>query len=78
MIRILAIVAMLATLASCKKCADCTTTVTIKTGGNQPQTSESTQEMCGDDLKEADGHTTTSTATVGFVTSTITSKTECD
>ncbi len=61
----------------CKKCAECTTTVTQKVTGQQTVTGTSTTEMCGDDLKEADGNVTTSTATVSGHTATITSRTEC-
>lgn len=64
-------------LVSCKKCADCTITVTTKTTGQMPYTAYSTTELCGSDLKEADGNTMTSTATVNGYTSTITTRTTC-
>jgi predicted lactoylglutathione lyase len=69
---------LLISLASCKKCAECTTTVTTKVGSKPATTAEAKQELCGDELKEADGHVITSTATEGFVTVTMTSRTECN
>lgn len=74
MIRILAIIVVLGTLASCKKCADCTTTIYQ----NGTKMGESTQEMCGDDLKEADGSEITSTASYQGYTVTQIARTECD
>lgn len=65
----------------CKKCATCTTTTTttvnVSTPG-YPQTTKSTFEACGDDLKAADGKTATSTSTVGAIKATSTSKTVCN
>lgn len=63
--------------ASCKKCADCTVTVTTKVTGQPPQTGTSTTELCGDDLKEADGNTTTAQSTYNGYTAVITTTTEC-
>jgi hypothetical protein len=66
---------------SCKKCATCTqtitTTVNVSTPG-YPQTTKSTFEACGDDLKAVDGKTTTSTTSLGGITATATSKTVCN
>jgi len=66
---------------SCKKCANCTQTATtnvnVSTPG-YPQTTQTTFEACGDDLKAVDGKTTTSTATSGSVTATTTIKTVCN
>lgn len=64
-------------LTSCKKCADCTVTVTTKVTGQPPQTGTSTTELCGDDLKEADGNTTTAQSTYNGYTAVVTTKTEC-
>ncbi len=75
---IIASALLLLTFASCKKCAECTTTVTQKVTGQQPVVGVSTTELCGDDLKEADGNVTTSTATVQGYTATIVSKTTCN
>ena len=66
---------------SCKKCATCTQTITtsvnVSTPG-YPQTTKSTFEACGDDLKAVDGKTTTSTSSTGGITATATSKTACN
>ena len=70
-------IAALALFSGCKKCAECTTTVTQTVTGQQAVTGISTSEMCGDDLKEADGYETYSTATVSGHTATIKTKTEC-
>ena len=64
-------------LGSCKKCATCTTVYTQTTTGQQPVTSTSTTELCGSDLKEADGNETVATSTVSGFTSTIRTKTNC-
>jgi hypothetical protein len=69
-----------AVFTSCKKCATCTQTITtsvnVSTPG-YPQTSQSTFEACGEDLKAVDGKTTTSTQSSGGITATATSKTIC-
>ena len=69
-----------AVFTSCKKCATCTQTITtsvnVSTPG-YPQTSQSTFEACGEDLKAVDGKTTTSTQSSGGITATATSKTVC-
>ncbi len=69
------------TFIGCKKCATCTqtitTTVNVSTPG-YPQTSKTTFEACGDDLKAVDGKTTTSTSSSGNITATATSKTTCN
>lgn len=68
------------TSLSCKKCATCTqtttTTVTPATTG-YPQTSTTTFEACGQDLKDINGKTVTSTSKQGNITATATSKTVC-
>lgn len=69
---------LLLTGYGCKKCAECTTTYTQKVTGQQPVTSTSTQEMCGDDLKEADGYYNTATSTVNGHTAVITTSIECN
>ena len=69
-----------AIFTGCKKCATCTqtitTTVNVSTPG-YPQTSQSTFEACGEDLKAVDGKTTTTTSSSGNITATATSKTIC-
>jgi hypothetical protein len=69
-----------AVFTNCKKCATCTQTITtsvnVSTPG-YPQTSKTTFEACGDDLKAVDGKTTTSTSSSGSITATATSKTVC-
>lgn len=62
----------------CKKCADCTTTVTQKVMGQDQLVGTSVTEMCGDDLKEADGYTNTATSTVNGYTATITTRIDCE
>ncbi len=65
----------------CKKCATCTQTITTKVNVSTtgyPQTTKSTFEACGDDLKAVDGKTTTSTSSSGGITATATSKTVCN
>jgi len=64
--------------ASCKKCAECTTTYTQKVTGQQPVTSVSVSEMCGDNLKEADGYYNVATSTVNGYTATVTTTINCD
>jgi hypothetical protein len=70
-----------ALFTSCKKCANCTqtatTSVNVSTPG-YPQTSQTTFEACGDDLKAVDGKTTTSTASSGSITATTTATTVCN
>ena len=68
----------LITTSGCKKCASCTTTVTQTVTGQQPVMSQSTTELCGDDLKEADGNVTTATSTYQGHTATVVSKTQCN
>lgn len=74
-------VAMILTIAlltsSCRKCAQCTITATQTVTGQQPTTATTTTELCGDDLKEADGNVTTSTSTVQGYTATIVTRTNC-
>jgi hypothetical protein len=69
------------TFIGCKKCATCTqtitTTVNVSTPG-YPQTTKTTFEACGEDLKAADGKTTTSTSSSGGIRATATSKTTCN
>jgi hypothetical protein len=68
-------------VTGCKKCATCTqtiiTTVNVNTPG-YPQTTKSTFEACGNDLKAVDGQTTTSTSSAGGITATATSNTVCN
>ncbi len=64
-------------LQSCKKCANCTTTVTQKVTGQQTVTATSISELCGSDLKEADGYHNVATSTVNGYTATITTDTKC-
>lgn len=64
----------------CEKCKDCTmvteTTTSQPTPG-YPQTSTTTFEACGKDLKDVDGKTATSTSSSGGYSATATSKTTC-
>ena len=72
---------VLSVLTGCKKCATCTqtitTTVNVSTPG-YPQTSKTTFEACGDNLKAVDGKTTTSTSSSGGITATATARTACN
>jgi len=65
---------------SCEKCETCiTTTVTstsVSTPG-YPQTTKTTFEACGDQLKQIDGNKTTSTAYAGNISATSTATTIC-
>ena len=64
-------------LPGCKKCAECTTTVTQTATGQQPVVATSTAELCGDDLKQADGNVTNATSTVMGFTANVRSETKC-
>ena len=68
------------TFVSCKKCKTCTqtitTTVNVPTPG-YPQTSETTEEVCGKDLEEIDGKSVSSTSTNGGITATVTVSVTC-
>jgi hypothetical protein len=59
------------------KCADCTTTFTTTVTGGYTDVSKTTTELCGKDLKEADGKTTVTTSTSGGVTARCVAKTNC-
>ncbi len=70
-----------AVFTSCKKCANCTqtatTSVNVSTPG-YPQTTQTTFEACGDDLKAVDGKTVTSSASSGSIIATTTATTVCN
>jgi hypothetical protein len=76
-----ALTIVLSVLTGCKKCATCTqtitTTVNVSTPG-YPQTSKTTFEACGDNLKAVDGTTTTSSSSAGGITATATARTVCN
>ena len=74
----IAVIALLG-LASCKKCVTCTTVVTTDAPGTiNDQTSQASTEVCGTSSEIADVEgTTTSTATQGGITVTVTEKTTC-
>lgn len=67
-------------LTSCEKCGTCTvtttTTVNVSTPG-YPQTTVTTFDACGDELKNAHGTTTTSTVTSGGIRATSRARTVC-
>lgn len=63
-------------LYSCKKCRECQT-IYSQTVSGQTTTSSTSEELCGDDLKEADGRVVESTATVNGYTATIRAVTTC-
>lgn len=71
----------LATLgaASCKKCVTCTTTITTDAPGTiNDNTAQAKSEVCGTSSEiDAVQGTTTSTATQGGVTVTVTETTNC-
>jgi len=76
---LLAILIMAAIMPSCKKCVTCTTTVTTDAPGTiNDNTAQASSEVCGtsSEIDAAEG-TTTSTASQGGVTVTITEKTTC-
>lgn len=66
---------------SCKRCAECTVKTTSSITPNitgYPQTTYSTLELCGDDLKELDGKTTVSKSNAGTHTITVTQTVNCN
>jgi hypothetical protein len=78
--QIIIIATLVLSAYSCKKCATCTTTMTTTVSQpttGYPKTESYSQELCGEDLKSADGNTTTATAKSGNITATTTGKTTC-
>ncbi len=70
--------------SSCSKddaCKQCTTTirtsVNVSTPG-YPQTSTTTSEFCGDDVKKVNGKTNTATSSAGSIVATSVSTTTCN
>ncbi len=64
----------------CEKCKDCTTTTTTTVSvpvPGYPQTTTTTFEACGDELKDVDGKVITSKTTVQGITATATARTVC-
>lgn len=73
---------LVAGFSSCKKCAECVTTITqtssVPMTGYPVSSTTRTGELCGDDLKEMEQQNYTTTAQVGNVTVTSTTKTTCN
>ena len=66
---------LLVFLFSCEKLENCKTCTTTISGGGM--SSSTTFEACGSDLRKIDGQVTTSTASYGGISVTVTTRTTC-
>jgi nitrous oxide reductase accessory protein NosL len=64
-------------LSACRKCEDCTITTWTRIANQNEIKSTTVTELCGDDLKDANGHESHTTTTVNGYTTTIRTLTVC-
>jgi hypothetical protein len=67
----------LVSFASCQKCQTCKQEIITKLNSGHTQTTESTFEACGQELRSIRNKATYSTMTVNGTTARVTTKTVC-